>query len=239
MSAVLARQGVRRADDVFFTSLSLLMLLIVLAGFAPSYFLRGAMFAHMPTVLVHLHGAVFSAWIVLFAVQSSLVAVGNVRLHRKLGWLGAILAAAMVVLGVLAPSGALRRGAFIPPIFTPASFLIDNVIGILIFGAFVAVAVGKRNNVKVHKRLLFIANVILLPPALSRIPVVQHHGFLIPAILLGLLLALIVFDLITHRRVLLVTVIGCVIFIGSQPVMDAVVRSAFGLSATAWAQGHP
>jgi hypothetical protein len=239
MTTLVARTGAKRAEDVFFTGMSLLMLLIVLVGFAPSYFLRGAVFAHLPSVLVHLHGAVFSSWIILFVIQSSLVSAGNIRLHRKLGVLGALIAGLMVVLGVLAPFGALRRGAELPSFFTPASFLIDNVIGILIFGAFVAVAISKRNNARVHKRILFIANVMLMPPALSRVPFVDSHPYLIGMIPLGMILALFVFDLFAWRRPLLVTVIAGLIFVVSNPIMGAVVHTPLAQRLTVWAQHHP
>jgi hypothetical protein len=229
----------KRADDVFFTTFSVLMLLIVLVGFAPSYFLRGAVFAPLPSVLVHLHGAVFSAWIILFVVQSSLVAAGNVRLHRKLGWLGAVLAVLMVVLGTLAPFGTLRRGAELPSFFTPKSFLFGNVIGIVIFGAYVSGAVWKRNNRKVHKRVLLIANVMLMPPALSRIPFVQHHFFLIPVFLFGTVAALFVFDLFTWRRPLLVTIVAGLGLFLSSPLMNAVEKTSFADHVTLWAQHHP
>jgi hypothetical protein len=234
-----ARPVTKRADDVFFTTLSFLMLLIVVVGFAPSYFLKGAVFAPLPSVLVHLHGAVFSTWIILFAVQSSLISAGNIRLHRKLGVLGAVIAGLMVILGVLAPFGTLRRGAQLPSFFSPASFLIDNVIGIVIFGAYVAVAIWKRNNRKVHKRLLLIANVMLLPPALSRMPFVQQHFYLVPVTLFGILAALFLFDLFTWRRPLLVTVVGILIFLASNPLMGAAVRSSYGQRLTTWAQHNP
>jgi hypothetical protein len=239
MATLVARPVKKRADDIFFTTLSIVMLLIVLVGFAPSYFLKGAVFAHLPSLLVHLHGAVFSLWIVLFVVQTSLVATGNVRMHRRLGVLGAVIAGLMVVLGVLAPFGTLRRGAVLPSFFTPASFLIDNVMGILIFGAFVAVAVWQRNNRKVHKRLMLIANVMLMPPPLSRMPFVQHHAFLIALIPLGMILALFVFDLFTWRRPLMVTVVGGLIFFLSAPLMGVVVDTSFGKRITVWAQHHP
>jgi hypothetical protein len=238
MATMVTRPAMKRADDVFFTTLSILILLVVVTGFAPSYFLKGAVFAPLPSVLVHLHGAVFSSWIILFTVQSSLVASGNVRLHRKLGVLGGVIAGLMVVLGVLTPFGTLRRGAELPSFFTPASFLIDNVIGILVFGAFVAVALWKRNNKKVHKRLLLIANIILLPPALSRIHWVQHHFYLVPVTCLGMIAALFVFDLFTWRRPLLVTVLGAAVFLGTNPVSDMAVRSDYGQRLTLWAQHH-
>jgi hypothetical protein len=48
-------------------------------------------------VLLWFHAAACSAWIVLFAVQSALVRVRKVRVHRTLGWFGAALAATMFV----------------------------------------------------------------------------------------------------------------------------------------------
>ena len=239
MASLVARSGARRADDIFFTAMSLMMLVIVLVGFAPSYFLQGAVFAHLPSLLVHLHGAVFSAWIVLFVIQSSLISTGHARLHRRLGVLGAVIAGLMVVLGVLAPFGTLRRAAVLPPFFTPASFLIDNVIGILIFGAFVAVAIRKRHNAKVHKRIMLIANVMLMPPALGRIPFMESHPALIGVIPLGMIVALLVFDLFTWRRPLAVTVIAGLIFVVANPIMAAVVHTALAERITVWAQQHP
>jgi hypothetical protein len=215
------------------------MLAIVIVGFAPSYFLRGAVFAHLPSLLVHLHGAVFSSWIILFAIQSSLVSAGNLRLHRKLGVLGAVLAALMVVLGILTTFGTLRRAAVLPSFFTPVSFLIDNVLGILIFGAYVAFAIWKRNNRKVHKRILLIANVMLLPPALSRIPFVQQHPALTGLIPLAFLVALFLFDLFTWRRPVAATVVGSLIFILANPLMAAINHTAFAQHLTTWAQHHP
>ena len=220
--------------------MSVLMLVIVVVGFAQSYFLRGAVFAKLPSLLVHLHGAVFSSWIILFVVQSSLVAVGNVRLHRKLGVLGAVIAGLMVVLGVLAPFGTLRRGAVLPSFFTPASFLIGNVFGILVFGAYVAVAIWQRNNRKVHKRIMLIANCMLLPPALSRLAMVTDHApFLIIVIPLGIILALFVFDLFTWRKPLLVTVLGGFLFWASDPVSDLLIKTPTAQRIVVWAQHHP
>jgi hypothetical protein len=241
----------KRADDIFFTTMSVIMLAIVFMGFASSYFLRGAMFSHLASLLVHLHGAVFSSWIILFVVQSSLVSAGNVRLHRKLGIAGAVIAGLMVILGIATPFGTLRRGVQLPAIFTPTSFLIGNVFGIIIFGAYVAVAVWKRNNRIVHKRLMLMANAMLMAPALSRMafPVMPHpvmtfplmtrYPFLIGAIPLGIIFALFLFDLVTQRRVLAVTLIGGFLFWLSDPVSDILIRTQFAQHLALWAQHHP
>jgi hypothetical protein len=242
MATLVARPRVtKRADDIFFTSMSVVMLAIVVVGFAPSYFLKGAVFAHLPSLLVHLHGAAFSTWIILFVVQSSLISAGNIRLHRKLGVFGAILAGLMVILGVLAPFGTIRRGVRLPPIFTPESFLIGNVLGILVFGAVVAVAIWKRNNRVVHKRLMFLANTMLMSPALSRMtfPIMVHYPFLIGVIPIALLVILFFFDLATQRRVLLVTVLSLVIYVGFDPVSDRIIATPTSHRITEWARHHP
>ncbi len=241
----------KRADDIFFTSMSVLQLAIIVIGFAPSYFLRGAVFAPLPSVLVHLHGAVFSSWIFLFVLQSSLISAGNIRLHRKLGVLGAVLAGLMVVLGTLTPFGTIHRGVALPAIFTPESFLVGNVFGIIVFGAYVAFAIWKRNNRIVHKRMMFMANAMLMSPALARmafpvtsnglaatIPFMAHNPFLIGVIPLAMIVALFVFDLFTQKRVLAVTVIGGILFWAADPVSDWIIARPFSHQLVVWAQHH-
>ena len=50
--------------------------------------LAGVLKADPLPPLLHVHGAVFSAWIVLLIVQVSLVAADRVDLHRRLGLMG-------------------------------------------------------------------------------------------------------------------------------------------------------
>lgn len=221
--------------------MSFVMLAIILIGFAPSYYLKGAVLAHLPSLLVHLHGAVFSSWILLFVVQSCLVSAGNIRLHRKLGVLGAILAALMVILGILAVFGALRRGALIPSFFTPASFLVENVLGMIVFGIYVAIAIRQRNNPPVHKRLLLIANAMLLSPAIGRMtfPVIVHYPFLVGVIPIAMVASIFVFDLLTRKRLLAVTVIGGLLFVVFPPVTGGIAKTQLAQHITYWAQHHP
>src|SRR5437870_683872 len=65
------------------------------AGFAPTYFLRGLSDKAPLSPLLHVHGAAFSAWLLLLVTQSTLVAAHRVAWHKRLGIFGAVLAAAM------------------------------------------------------------------------------------------------------------------------------------------------
>src|SRR2546423_9801547 len=75
--------------------------LIVLTGFARSYYLKGLFGTPaLPGLLVHLHGLVMTAWVALFVAQVWLVAARRTKTHQRLGVLGATLAALMVLVGV-------------------------------------------------------------------------------------------------------------------------------------------
>ena len=93
----------------FYFSMSLLMTGLVVWGF--SHTVVQNLFQAKPAkpLLLWLHGVAFSAWMVLFIVQSGLIRIRKVSIHRTLGWFGAALATLMVGLG-LAVAVYLTRG---------------------------------------------------------------------------------------------------------------------------------
>src|SRR5579864_3008104 len=99
----------RKYDNIFFPAMATLVLATVFAGFARTYYLAGVFRAPLPNLLIHIHGVVFSAWILLLVAQISLVVAGRVDLHRRLGLLGFGLACLMVILGLLAATDNLVR----------------------------------------------------------------------------------------------------------------------------------
>src|SRR5580704_8891854 len=105
-----------RSDDIFFLTMALLILVIVVTGFAQSYFLAGMIRAKLPSTVVHIHGALFVSWIFLLVAQASLVTLRKLKIHMTLGILGVVLPPLMVVAGILTLFGAVRRGDLdIPP----------------------------------------------------------------------------------------------------------------------------
>jgi hypothetical protein len=104
----------RGRDHRFFTAMAAGCALIVFVGFAPTYYLKS--FTDNPPLspLVHLHGVVGTGWVVLFLVQASLINLGRTDLHRRLGIAGAVLAAAVLVVGWMTAIDAARRGVAPP-----------------------------------------------------------------------------------------------------------------------------
>src|ERR1043165_7791917 len=117
--------------------------LIVLAGFARTYYLKPFFGTpDLPGRIVHLHGIVMTAWVLLFITQVSLVATRRTRVHQQLGIAGGVLAALVVVVGVLTALYAAARGASAGP---PAlSFLIIPLGDMLIFSILIGLALYYR-----------------------------------------------------------------------------------------------
>lgn len=114
-------------DRKFYTGMAIVMLFTALVGFSRTYFL-GLISGHattitgrVPNTTVHMHALLFMSWLVLFIVQTSLVATHRVKVHRKLGYFGVVLAAAMIVVGGRTAVEAARLGA-VPPGANPWNF---------------------------------------------------------------------------------------------------------------------
>src|SRR5260370_9948979 len=100
----------RRYDHLFVAAMALRVLATFFGGFARTYYLAGVFHAPLPSRIIHVHGAVFSCWILLLVTQASLASAGRVDIHRRLGIAGMLLACLMVIVGVLAANDLLMRG---------------------------------------------------------------------------------------------------------------------------------
>ena len=104
-------------DRMFYSGTAIAMALIVFVGFAPTFYLRSYFGAPVSVTgmitmspLAQVHGFVFTAWVLLFVIQTSLVASRNVAMHRRMGVAGVVLAASMVAVGLPTAIAAAARG---------------------------------------------------------------------------------------------------------------------------------
>jgi len=168
-------------DRKFYTGMAIVMMFTALVGFSRTYFL-GLISGHattitgrVPNATVHLHAMLFMSWLVLFIVQTSLIATHRVKVHRKLGYFGVALAAAMIVVGGRTAVEAARLGA-VPPGAIPWNFIAIPFGDITSFGIFFLGAVLWRNDKDKHKRLIILASASLMSAALVRWPGVLAVG---------------------------------------------------------------
>jgi len=195
-------------DRLFYAGMAVALGLTVFAGFAPTYYLRffaggpNATMSGRPfTALVHVHGALFTTWVLLFIVQTALVASRRVAVHRRLGVAVALLAAAMVVAGTLLAITSAARGSA-PPGVDPLAFLVVPLFDMILFAAFVSTALAMRRDKEAHKRLMLLAYVSLVVAAVARLPGVLPLG---PPAFFGLSFLFVVaaglYDLVSRGRV--------------------------------------
>jgi hypothetical protein len=199
----------RISDRPLYLLAAIIFPLIVLAGFARTYYLKDAFATPpLPSLLVHVHGIIMTAWIVLFIVQVTLVAKRRTKLHQQLGIAGAGLAALVFVFGILTGLYAAARFVNNPSLLRaadppPLPFLIIPLGDMVIFAILISTALYYRKRLDIHKRLMLLAAINLLTPAIARIPL----EFIIkggPLAFFGLtdlvLIVFVAFDTIRHRR---------------------------------------
>lgn len=189
----------RRFEHLFFSGMALVILAVVFRGFASSYYLAGVFRAPLPSILVHIHGAAFTCWILLLVTQTSLVSAGRVDIHRRLGVAGFLLACAMVVLGVLTATGALARGVALPGMDAKTFYAVP-MLNMLLFATLIFFAFRARFQPAAHKRIILIATIALTPAAFTRWPSAHLNAQVAFLFTYILLLFLVAYDLwSTHR----------------------------------------
>jgi hypothetical protein len=176
-----ARYASATTPRVFYLAMSLLMLALVTYGFSRTI-VPALLKAHRPhhvLLLLSIHGVVFYGWMMLMVVQSALVLVRRIRIHRLLGWFGAADAALVVIMGLWA---AFHQSP-------PAPFEMVGIVSMAGFGVPVSLAIRWRKRPAYHRRLLLIASAMLANAAFARFPgtyLPQHFFYLGTDLLIAL-----------------------------------------------------
>jgi hypothetical protein len=156
----------RVGDERFFLRSAILMATIIVAGFSFQLAMGRSTFAS--PVRVHAHAILFMGWVAIYLTQNLLVATDRIGLHRRLGWLAAAWAAAMVVSGLIVTVTMVRSGT-VPFFFQPLQFLVFDPVAVLTFAGLTAAAILLRRKTEWHRRLHFCGMAILLAPAFGRL----------------------------------------------------------------------
>jgi len=241
MSATMDPTQRALSERRFYGGMALAIIAIVFFGFAQSFYLK-PMFperAVPPEPIFIVHGIAFTAWILLVFFQTNLIARKRADMHRKAGAFGAVLAVAMVVLGVLAGLVAAHRPTgFVNIPVPPLQFLAVPLFGIALFALFVALAIAWRRDAQSHKRLMLLATVQLATPAIARMPGLLKFG---PPAFFGLtdllVVALAIWDFRSRGKLHPVTLWGGILTILAQPAQLMISGTPAWLDFARWATG--
>lgn len=195
----------RRSESLFYIGMALVAIVITIAGFLPTAVDTSSRREPM-SLAVAAHGAVFGAWLLLFLTQTIFVQKGRIAFHRLMGSVGIILAFLMVVSGYLTSIRMAQRGYDLSGDLVQATtdhftILVLQLGDLLTFSLLIGFAIGFRHRPDIHKRLMLLATIALIPAALTHI--IGHSPFLreIQAPIIVIPLIMLLFAGAVHDRI--------------------------------------
>jgi len=212
-----------RHDHCFFLTMAILSAATVLVGFFPTYFQKPleplvhlAPSPKLATLLL-IHGAVMTAYILFYVMQTAIAGAGRRTLHMTIGWASIIFVPTIAILGTLAVIYEAKLGEkqIWPDLETNA---IVNVFDVLAFTILATVAILLRAKPEAHKRLMLLALVAgLLPPAIARSPAIRFGPAGVGIVVFAFLLAGPLYDFLTRRRIHPAYLWGLLFVVGTMP----------------------
>jgi hypothetical protein len=164
----------RFLNQYFYFSMSLLIAVVVVYGFGQTIDQNLIHATPIRPWLLYVHATVFSGWVVFFILQSGLVRMRKVQVHRTLGWFGVAMGCLIPVLGI---STAITMARFKVSHFhspTAATDMAVSFFDIVCFTIAFALAVYWRKKPEFHRRLMLVASCALTAAAFGRFP---NHAF--------------------------------------------------------------
>jgi len=225
-------------DRWFFTGMATVVIATVAAGFAPTYYLKPLFATPALPLSIHIHGALFTTWVLLFVAQTALVAAKRTDLHRRLGVVGAVLAIAMVASGtaLAVESARMARPALgVLAGASPLFVLVIPLVSVVVFTILVGLGLYYRRWPHAHKRLMLLVTIALLPPALGRMRILNAVG---PQAFFGVtvlfIAAVVAYDYWTRQRVHAVSLWGGLFLALSFPGRVALGHTDAWLTFARW-----
>jgi len=244
-----------RAKASFFTGAATVIVLIIFIAFSRTFYLRPFFETSDLSVLLGqdglpfhlvLHGLALSSWYAFFCLQAWLVALGCVRYHRQFGYFGLVAALAVVISGVVTMSRFVPRVLEVGANYSEFSgVVVGNSISLLMFVAFIGLAIFWRYRREAHKRLMYLASISTVGvvfaggdrPFGAFLEQVVPDPFDIGLFAIGNLvavLALVIYDLSSDRRIHPIT-LSCGFLVAiSEFVISAIAQSEAGPAFAQW-----
>jgi hypothetical protein len=219
-----------------YIGLSVLMGIIAVAGFWPTYF--GPLLAgtFVQPVLIHFHALVFVGWLVLFLTQALLAATGRLSWHLRLGRIGIAYGILLIIVGLF--TGISRSAERLVAGGDAAGLLFAAVSDMVVFAGFFGAAIAFRRKPQIHKRLMMVAATMLLVAATGRMSFLPAPPLRLPvrlAIWFSPLVLAMAHDFKSRRLIHPVYALGLVAFLVRIFSRDLVVETSAWSAFTRWA----
>lgn len=225
----------------FYVAVAMVLAVVVFVGFARTFYLRAWFDVPPITMLLHLHSIAFTAWFVLFVIQTRLIAAQNYRTHMRLGIAGVVLAVIVAALGYATAILSADAPRVRPMGMNSQQFVLVPIVGITFFAVFVALAISFRRRADLHKRFMILAMISVLGPPVARLIMVtgstEYFAAIQMGVAAGFLLWAVISDWVKHRFVHPVYLIGGSILLISMPLRFLIARTPAWECVGQWMAG--
>jgi hypothetical protein len=240
--AIIDTASRRAFERNFFLAIAILFPLVVLVGFAPTYYLK-PLFNTPPVArsIIHIHGFVMAVWVALFIAQVFLIRTTRIKVHQRLGLLSIVLAIVIFVTGIVTAIAAANYGSPSTPAgVKPLEFLVVPFFDMIVFAVLFGAAVYYRRNAPNHKRLMLLTVLNFIPAAIARFPfgLTDTYGplwfFGVPDALAVIFLAV---DTWRNRKLNVVFLVGTIFLIAMHWLRLPLSTTPAWLSFATWLTG--
>lgn len=203
-----------RKEPFFFYFSGIILLTVVMAFSLNILFKNYHLNSNMALIIIH--GISMLLWYVLLFWQTKQIQVHNIKAHQQLGFLSIGLAMAMLISGILIAISNYRGEG-------EALTLYGNFAGMFVFAVLYFFALKDRYKPDVHKRLMIVASIAILSPALVRIlRLFEINDFVTLPFWLLFIVALPMYDVRklkkVHKATALATGLLILILFGGAPI---------------------
>lgn len=159
----------RPARSRFYLGMAVLFALIGFSSFSFTYWSKVATGSFGGNPILHIHGALFFGWTLLYVIQTWLVASGRTVNHRALGLLGISWFTAMAIVVVLTNINAIKVASAMGVGDAAARFSAVSLLSLGMMIAFFTLAMGSLNRPEMHKRFMVMFMIPMMHAALARV----------------------------------------------------------------------
>ncbi len=166
----------RFVEKYFYTFMSLLIVAVVTYGFSHTVDQNLVHASEPRPAILWVHGFLFSGWLAFFSLQSVLVRVRSVNVHRTLGWFGAAMGAGVFVIGIVT-TFTMAKFHFHVLHDTDMIFVLVPFWDMACFAVAFGLSIYWRKKPDYHRRLALIATCALTAAGFGRFPILPPGTF--------------------------------------------------------------